>query len=187
MSTLCSDAVDTLQNMNLLSREQIEFMEHVEKPIHHRKDKHCKIALPLRSPDLNLPANLALAKRRDCYLKRKFLKNSAFYEEYKQCIEDMISKGYVEKIEGKKGQDGPIWYIPHHGISHKNTPGKIRVVFDCSARYKRFCLNDHLLPGPEITNSLVGVTCISVQNGSRSKVTYKVCSIKFKFLLAIET
>ena len=36
-------------------------------------------------------------------------------------------------------------------------PGKLRVVFDCSAKYKGICLNDILLQGPDITNNLVGV------------------------------
>ena len=157
MCTLCSDVIDTLHNVNEMSREQLKFMEHVEKSIYHRKDKHYEIALPLRSPDLNLPANLALAEQRARYLKQKFLKNPPFFEEYKQFMEDTISKGYAEKIDDKQGQEGRIWYIPHHGIYHKNKPGKIRVVFDCSARYKGVCLNDHLLPGPDITNSLIGV------------------------------
>ena len=29
--------------------------------------------------------------------------------------------------------------------------------FDCSAKYKGTCLNDHFLPGPNITNSLLSV------------------------------
>ena len=62
MCTLCSDVIDTLHNVNEMSREQLKFMEHVERSIYHRKDKHYEIALPLRSPDLNLPANLALAE-----------------------------------------------------------------------------------------------------------------------------
>jgi len=49
------------------------------------------------------------------------------------------------------------WYIPHHGVYHNNKPGKLRVVFDCSARYKGTCLNNHLIPGPDVTNSLIGV------------------------------
>ena len=53
----------------------------------------------------------------------------------------------------------PVWYIPHHGVYHPQRPGKIRVVFDCSARFKDTSLNDHLLTGPELTNTLVGVLC----------------------------
>ena len=135
MCTLCYDVIDTLQNVNVMSRDQIKFMEHVEKSIYHQKDKHYEIALPLRNPNLNLPANLALAEQKACYLKRKFLKNPHFYEEYKQFMENMIRKDYAEKIDGKQGQYGRIWYIPHHGIYYKNKSGKISVVFDCSARY----------------------------------------------------
>ena len=36
-------------------------------------------------------------------------------------------------------------------------PGKIRVVFDCSAEFHGTSLNKELLPGPDLTNQLVGV------------------------------
>ncbi len=38
-------------------------------------------------------------------------------------------------------------------------PDKIRVVFDCSAHYQDTSLNDHLLSGPDLTNTLIGVLC----------------------------
>ena len=52
---------------------------------------------------------------------------------------------------------GKTWFIPHHGVYHPHKPGKVRVVFDCSAKYKEKSLNDLLLKGPDLTNSLLGV------------------------------
>lgn len=49
------------------------------------------------------------------------------------------------------------WYVPHHGIYHPHKPGKIRVVFDCSAKYQGKSLNDLLLSSPDLTNTLFGV------------------------------
>lgn len=44
------------------------------------------------------------------------------------------------------------WNIP-------SKPEKIRVVFDCSARFRDTSLNDHLLTGPDLINALPGVLC----------------------------
>ena len=52
---------------------------------------------------------------------------------------------------------GKTWYLPHHGVYHTNKPGKIRMVFDLSAEYKGTCLNKELLPGPDLTNQIIGV------------------------------
>ena len=46
---------------------------------------------------------------------------------------------------------------PHHGVYHPCKPGKIRVVFDCSAEFHGTSLNKELLPGPDLTSQLVGV------------------------------
>jgi len=52
-----------------------------------------------------------------------------------------------------------VYYIPHHGVYHPKKPDKLRVVFDCSARYHGCSLNDYLLSGPDLTNDLSGVLC----------------------------
>lgn len=74
-------------------------------------------------------------------------------------MNDIISQVDTERVPTLELENQPAWYIPHHGIYHPHKPGKIRVVFDCSARFHETSLNDHLLTGPDLTNTLVGVLC----------------------------
>ena len=69
----------------------------------------------------------------------------------------MLGNNYAEKATNCK--ESNVWFIPHHGVYHALKPEKIRVVFDCSARFRGFSLNDNLLQGPDLTNSLLGVLC----------------------------
>ncbi|XP_058269504.1 uncharacterized protein LOC131367889 [Hemibagrus wyckioides] len=92
-------------------------------------------------------------------LKRKFKRDQKYHAEYVNYMNDMISRGEAEKVPDEELNNKPVWYIPHHGVYHPQKPGKIRVIFDCSARFQDTSLNDHLLTGPELTNNLVGVLC----------------------------
>ena len=47
-------------------------------------------------------------------------------------------------------------YSPSRRVPSKEA-GENRVVFDCSAKFAGTSLNDQLLQGPDLTNSLVGV------------------------------
>ena len=40
---------------------------------------------------------------------------------------------------------------------HQTKPGKIRVIFDCSAEYLGYAFNKQLIPGLDLTNQIVGV------------------------------
>ena len=81
-------------------------------------------------------------------------------DEYKAFVEEIIAKGYARKVpphQRESGYQGKTWFIPRHGVYHPHKPGKIRVVFNCSAKYQGKCFNDLLLKGPDLTNSLLGV------------------------------
>ncbi len=79
--------------------------------------------------------------------------------DYVKFMDNLFDKNYAKKIPaGQPPPDrGKVWYLPHHGVYHPIKPEKIRVVFDCSAQYGGSSLNEHLLQGPNLTNSIVGV------------------------------
>lgn len=53
-------------------------------------------------------------------------------------------------------EDGKAWYLPHHGVRHPKKR-KLRVVFDCSAQFQGTSLNEELIQGPNLTNTLLEV------------------------------
>ena len=81
-----------------------------------------------------------------------------FYDYVKLVDKKMRSSGFAQKT-GKARDNDQTWYLPHHGVYHPAKPGKIRVVFDCSARFQGISFNNNLLQGPDFTNTLLGVLC----------------------------
>ena len=163
---------DTLQNMyeqefpeknssveRGLSNEDRKWMKIVQNGCTLSDDGHYEIPLPFCHADPKLPNNLELARRRLECLKRKLLKDRRLREHYMATMNDMISKGYVEKAPKLKsvGKEGKKWYLPHHGVYHPQKPHKVRVVFDGAASFKGTSLNDALLQGPDLTNNLIDV------------------------------
>ena len=47
--------------------------------------------------------------------------------------------------------------MPHHYVLEPNKPSKIRVVFDAAAKHNNILLNEKLLKGPDLLNSLIGL------------------------------
>ena len=60
-------------------------------------------------------------------------------------------------MSDKEAPVGRTLYIPHHGVYHPNKPGKIGVVFDCSAEFKGTSINKNLFSGPNLSNQIIGV------------------------------
>ena len=119
--------------------------------------KHYELPLPLKNPAITkLSRNRYLAEKRLLSLKKRFLKNSDFFSDYKGFVEEMTDKGYASK-SNKEVQEGRTWYILHHGVHHPSKPGNIRLVFDCSAKFKGTSLNKNLMSGPDLENQIVGV------------------------------
>ena len=137
------------------SQEDKKFLKIVSEGIQRTDDGHYEIPLPF----ICFPGNKEQVLHRAYWLKRKLKKNSAFYEDYVKFMADIITKGYARKVPPDRlnAVTNKVWYIPHHGVYHSRKAEKIRVVFDCSARFNGTSLNDELFPGPHLTNRLVGV------------------------------
>ncbi len=149
-----TDFSDTQGNDKTVSQEDLNFLEKLKENIMTNEHGHYEMPLPFRERPY-LPDNKQLAAVRLSHLKRKFNANESYKNDYTNYMMDLIDRGDAEVCT--EGNDGEKWYIPHHGVYHPKKPGKLRVVFDCSARYKGSSLNDHLLTGPDMINNLTGV------------------------------
>ncbi|PIK41880.1 hypothetical protein BSL78_21277 [Apostichopus japonicus] len=138
------------------SWEDKQFMEQMESSC-KMVNGHYQVNLPLRHQQVKLPNNKQMAMKRLKSLGSKMEKLPEFEADYVTFMEDvLISKGIAERVPESQPAEGKEWYIPHHGVYHPRKPGKIRVVFDCGAKYGGASLNDVLLPGPNLMNSLQG-------------------------------
>ena len=128
----------------------------MEEGIEKTGNGHYEMPLPFKDRSI-LPDNHLMASIHLEHLKGKFLKDSKYKEDYVKFMNEVLSRGDAEEAP-VLAQEGVNWYIPHHGVYHPKK-NKIRIVFDCSAKFKEASLNDHLLSGPDLTNNLVGVLC----------------------------
>ncbi|XP_073234570.1 uncharacterized protein [Porites lutea] len=145
------------QDLNLtMSQEDLKFMNITVGGIHKADNGHYEIPLPLRDENVRLPCNRKLAEARLKQLKRRLENDPKYKQDYVTFMEKMIADGHAEKAPNQYER---AWYIPHHGVYHPKKPEKLRVVFDCSAEFQGHSLNRHLLQGPDLTNTLIGVLC----------------------------
>ena len=117
---------------------------------------HYEILLPFRRVDVQLPVNKVQAEKRLASLKRKMARNNKSKDDYIKFMKELTSKGYA-KESSKVAESGHCWHLPYHGVYHPSKPGKICVVFDLSAEHHGVSINKELLPGPDLTNQIVGV------------------------------
>ena len=154
--------VELTQGDISLSVEDKRFLEICSDSFRVDEDNHIELALPLRKENLQMPNSRQYALCRLRTLKRKFLNDPTTWNKYKEFINDMILEGHAElvpdnEISRKNEGNNRVWYIPHFGIYHPKKPEKLRVVFDCAAKFHGVNLNENLLSGPDLNNTLLGV------------------------------
>ena len=156
MGSVCdSEFGDSISHDTLaLSRQDKKF---IVKEGMDFVDGHHVIPLPFKCDATALPDNRSVAERRLNWQKQKMLRDQSYYADYKKFIDKLLEKGYCEVAPSSRIAPGRLWCLPHHGVYNINKPGKIRVVFDCSSRFNGVSLNDHLIQGPDLMQSLFDV------------------------------
>ncbi|XP_060083210.1 uncharacterized protein LOC132562482 [Ylistrum balloti] len=71
-------------------------------------------------------------------------------------MENLFKNGRAE-LSPEISTSNERWYLPLFGVYHPMKPDKIRMVFDSFAKYQDVSLNDVLLKGPDLCNSLLGI------------------------------
>ncbi|XP_074649052.1 uncharacterized protein LOC141904366 [Tubulanus polymorphus] len=121
------------------------------------RENHYEVGLPWKYPPSELVNNRVMAEHRLNLLKGRLLKNEELQAKYTKYIDRLLELGFAEQVPVEEVVSPYVWYLPHHPVWHPRKPDKLRVVFDCSAKYQGRSLNDMLYQGPDLTNSLIGV------------------------------
>jgi hypothetical protein len=147
----------TIDDTREYSREDHLFLQKMTSSQKVVDGCHYEYNLPIRD-GCSLPNNKYLAIQRLKSLRKKLLTNPDFLQDYQHFMQRLLEDRHAEEVpDAELNTDVNTWYLPHHGVYHPRKPSKIRVVFDCSSRYKGVSLNDILLTGPDLINSLLGV------------------------------
>lgn len=131
----------------MMSQDDVKFMNMLDSMTYQQKDGHYSMSLPFRKRPV-LPDNKDQGLKCLNTLRNKLKHSEKLQDHYVKFMNDVIDKGDAEVVPTEQhGRQGEQWYVPHFGVYHPKKQDKIRVVFDCSAKYKETSLNDHLLQG----------------------------------------
>ena len=148
------------------SKENDRFFEIVSNNVRKNENGNIVLPLPFKREHVKLPDNRQAVLNRTFTSLKKLRKTK---HKLDQCIESMqrnIDAGHVEVIPPEQIepiQRGRAWWIPVFPVTHPRKD-KVRLVFDSSATYHGTSLNQQLLQGPDINNSLRSVL-IRFRNG----------------------
>ncbi|CAK1579934.1 unnamed protein product [Parnassius mnemosyne] len=116
------------------------------------------VGLPWKYDELHLPDSYPNAFNRLKLIERKFLLNKEYATRYCERMTYLFSNGYARELNKTDENHNKriIWYLPHFGVDNPNKK-KLRLVYDAAAKSNGYSLNDFLLQGPDLLQSLLGI------------------------------
>jgi len=120
-------------------------------------DGHYQVPLPWRSNTISPGDSLPMARQRLESLRKRLLKDDTLHQKYTDVIETYLKNSYARVVPTDELESSSTaWTLPHFPVYHPRK-SKVRIVFDCAAKWKGVSLNDMLMQGPDLVSNLVGV------------------------------
>ena len=149
----------TIQNPEaLLTKEEKRAMNILQSKTNLVNGRF-EVGMLWKSDDVKLVNNRPLAVTRLLSTEKRLARVPEIQEIYISKIDEYLKVGHVKELTKTESTitTSKTNYIPHHFVLEPNKPSKIRIVWDATAKFKGTSLNDHLLKGPDLLNSLVSV------------------------------
>ena len=131
----------------------------------------------------SLPNNYFSALVQLKSLERRLGKDVELKQRYSKTIHEDHSKGYianVDKADCFNVGNTREWYLPHHPVVNPHKPGKVRRVLNGAVKFQGHSLNNSLLTGPDLLQSLIHILIRSDNTRTLCVQTLKECSYKLE-------
>lgn len=141
----------------IMSQEDKAVLELWDKEIQY-ENGHYVLPIPWKGGQPSLPNNRFMAVNRLNSLAHRLHKSNTM-KIYSDNIKKLLTEGNAEEVppDELKLTNGSVWYLPHHPVISERKPDKVRIVFDCSAKFNKVSLNSECLQGPDLNNKLLHV------------------------------
>ncbi|XP_033761536.1 uncharacterized protein LOC117343299 [Pecten maximus] len=138
------------------SVEDKNFLSLMEDQMKKHKTGQWIAPLPFKENRSRLPNNKKQAMDRAKSLDESLRRNPVKREHFLEFMKGLIDSGHAEPAASLNPEE-ECWYLPLFGVYHPQKKDRIRGVFDSSAKLQGTSLNNILMSGPDLINSLIGV------------------------------
>lgn len=133
--------------------EDKAFLEIMDREVFLDDSHSWVVPLPFKEPRRRLPNNRTQAVKHLLTLGNMLKKNPDMKEHVIAFMQNIFETGHAEPAPTLRGEQ-ECWYLPIFGVYHWRKLGQVRAVFDWSAKHDCVSLNNILLSGPDLNNTL---------------------------------